>query len=85
MCVHDEDMVITDVRFLPIISAYAKRIGLVERIDALLDCEAEVSPGWVAPAMILDALSGRSPLFRMQEFYTLLEESMAQGSTHVGA
>jgi len=69
VCVHDEDMVITDVRFLPIISAYAKRIGLVERIDALLDCEAEVSPGRVVLAMILDALSGRSPLFRLQEFY----------------
>jgi hypothetical protein len=62
-------MVITDVRFLPIISAYAERIELVERIDALLDCEAEVSPGRVVLAMILDALSGRSPLFRLQEFY----------------
>jgi hypothetical protein len=41
----------------------------VERIDALLDCEAEVSPGRVVLAMILDALSGRSPLFRLQEFY----------------
>jgi transposase len=62
-------MVITDVRFLPIISAYAKRIGLVERIDTLLDCETEVSPGRMVLAMILDALSGRSPLFRLQEFY----------------
>lgn len=69
MCVHDEQMVITDVRFLPIISAYAKRIGLVERIDTLLDCETEVSPGRMVLAMILDALSGRSPLFRLQEFY----------------
>jgi transposase len=69
VCVHDEDMVITDVRFLPIISAYAKRLGLVERIDSLLDCETEVSPGRVVLAMILDALSGRSPLFRLQEYY----------------
>ncbi len=28
-----------------------------------------MSPGRVVLAMILDALSGRSPLFRMQEFY----------------
>jgi len=69
MCVHAENMQITDARFLPIVSAYAKKIGLVERIDALLDCEMEVSPGRIVLAMILDALSGRSPLFRMKEFY----------------
>ncbi|MFH1114669.1 MAG: DUF4277 domain-containing protein [Pseudomonadota bacterium] len=69
MCIHTENMQITDARFLPIISAYAKKIGLVERIDALLDCEMEVSPGRIVLAMILDALSGRSPLFRLKEFY----------------
>jgi len=69
MCFHTENVQITDVRFLPIVSAYAKKIGLVERIDALLDCEMEVSPGRIVLAMILDALSGRSPLFRLKEFY----------------
>jgi transposase len=54
----------SEVEHLPIISAYASRIGLVEAIDNLLDCEMEVSPG----RMILDSLSGRSPLFRMQGF-----------------
>jgi transposase len=69
MCIHAENMQITDARFLPIISAYAEKIGLVERIDALLRCEMEVSPGRIVLAMILDALSGRSPLFRLNEFY----------------
>lgn len=69
MCIHVENMQITDACFLPIVSAYAKKIDLVERIDALLDCEMEVSPGRIVLAMILDALSGRSPLFRLNEFY----------------
>ena len=69
MCIHAENMQITDARFLPIISAYAEKIGLVERINALLNCEMEVSPGRIVLAMILDALSGRSPLFRLKEFY----------------
>ena len=68
MCVHTENMQITDARFLPIVSAYAEKIGLVERIDALLDSEMEVSPGRIVLAMILDALAGRSPLFRLNEF-----------------
>jgi len=69
MCIHTENMQITDARFLPIVSAYAGKIGLVERIDALLRCEMEVSPGRIVLAMILDALAGRSPLFRLNEFY----------------
>lgn len=63
------DVQISDVRFLPLVSAYAKKIGLVEEIDRLLDCDMEVSPGRVVLALILDALSGRSPLFRLREFF----------------
>lgn len=64
-----QDFQICDVKFLPLVSAYAKKIGLVEEIDRLLDCDMEVSPGRVVLAMILDALSGRSPLFRLREFF----------------
>ena len=60
---------ISDVKFLPLVSAYAKKIGLVEEIDRLMDCDMYVSPGRVVLAMILDALSGRSPLFRLREFF----------------
>jgi transposase len=60
---------ITDARFLPVVSAYACRIGLVEEIDRLVVSDMEVSPGRIVLAMILDTLSGRSPLFRLQEFY----------------
>jgi transposase len=59
----------SEVKHLPIISAYVSRIGLVEAIDGLLDCDMEVSPGRMVLAMILDSLSGRSPLFRMEEFF----------------
>jgi hypothetical protein len=64
-----EDIQISDVKFLPLVSAYATRIGLVEEIDRLLDCDMEVSPGRMVLAMILDALSGRRPLFRLQQFF----------------
>lgn len=64
-----EDFQISNTGFLPIVSAYAARIGLVEEIDRLLKCQMEVSPGRVVLAMILDALSGRSALFRLEQFF----------------
>jgi len=58
-----------EVKHLPIISAFAQRLGLVEEIDSRIRGEMEISPGRVVLAMVLDALSGRSPLFRLHEFY----------------
>ncbi len=69
MASEGDDTRISNVGFLPIVSAYAARIGLVDEIDRLLHCEMEVSPGRVVLAMVLDALSGRSPLFRLEEFF----------------
>lgn len=60
-----EDSQISNTGFLPIVSAYAARVGLMEEIDRPLDCQTKVSPGRVALAMILDALSGRITLFRL--------------------
>ncbi|MFH1112353.1 MAG: DUF4277 domain-containing protein [Pseudomonadota bacterium] len=54
---------------MPIVSANAEMLGLVERIDALLDCEMEVRSGRIVLAIIPDAPAGRSPLFRLNEFY----------------
>lgn len=69
MSASQQNLLISDVRFLPMVSAYAAKIGLVEEIDRLLDCDMEVSPGRIVLAMIMDALSGRRPLFRLQEFF----------------
>lgn len=55
--------------FLPIVSAYAARIGLADEFHRPPFCEIEVSPGGVVLAMILDTLSARSPLFRLEEFF----------------
>ncbi|MBN2383464.1 DUF4277 domain-containing protein, partial [bacterium] len=54
---------------LPIITAFAHKLGLVEEIDSRIKGEMEISPSRVVLAMILDALSGRSPLFRLHEFF----------------
>jgi hypothetical protein len=73
---------ISDVRFLPLVSAYAHKLGLVEQIDRLLDCDMDVSPGRVVLAMILDALSGRSPLFRLRESFEDKDIELLVGGRH---
>ena len=57
------------VNHLPIIKAYADRIGLVPIINRLVDSEMEIDPGTVFLGMVLDTLSGRSPLYRLDEFF----------------
>lgn len=58
-----------DVKHLPIITAFAHKLGLVEEIDSRIKVDMEIGPGRVVLAIILDALSGRSPLFRLHEFF----------------
>lgn len=45
MEINGKEARISDVKYLPIISAYASCIELVEAIGGLLDCDMEVSPG----------------------------------------
>jgi len=64
-----ENLTFSDVGHLPIIKEYAKRINLVETLDAMVDSEMELSPGMTVLAMVLDTLSGRTPLYRLEEFF----------------
>ena len=58
-----------DVYHLPIIKAYADRIDLVNTINRLVPTKMEIDPGTLVLAMILDAVSGRHPLYRIDSFY----------------
>jgi len=64
-----EHLTFSEVGHLPIIKDYAKKIKLVETMDAMVDSEMELSPGVAILAMVLDTLSGRTPLYRMEEFF----------------
>lgn len=62
------NLTITDVQFLPIVKEYARRINLVDTINHLVDTEMALQPGPVVLGMVLDTLSGRSPLYRLKNF-----------------
>ena len=69
----------SDVRFLPIVSAFVKKIGVVDEINRLCPSEKDVSPGHVMMALILDTLSGRSPLYRLERSFEGMDLELLLG------
>lgn len=63
------DLTISEVGHLPIVKDFAKKIKLVETLDTMVDSQMELAPGVTVMAMVLDTLSGRTPLYRLEEFF----------------
>jgi len=53
---------------LPAAAAYCRRLGLVELVDRMVPTHMGLRPGLVVQAMVLDTLSGRTPLYRVETF-----------------
>ncbi len=75
-----EQMTFTDARHLPIVKQYAKRINLVETINQLVGSQMDLSPGMAILAMVLDTISGRTPLYRLTEFFEEKDTELLLGS-----
>src|SRR3954447_10222247 len=67
------------VQHLPIVKAYADKIGLVDAINQLVPTEMAIDPGTIVLGMILDTLRGRSPLYRLEEFFTHQDTALLLG------
>jgi hypothetical protein len=67
------------VQPLPIVKAYADKIGLVEAINAVVPTEMTIDPGTIVLGMMLDTLSGRSPLYRLEEFFMHQDTALLLG------
>jgi len=74
-------LTITDVGHLPIVKHYAKKIQLVETIDAMAQNQMHISAGLTVLAMVLDTLSGRNPLYRLQRFFQDKDTKLLLGET----
>lgn len=69
----------SDVSFLPIVSTYARELGVVEEINRLCGRTKGVNAGQVCLALILDTLTGRSPLFRLEDSFAHLDVELLLG------
>jgi transposase len=67
------------VQHLPIIKAYADRLGLVSLINHYVPTAMEVDAGTVVLGLVLDTLSGRSPLYRLEEFFAHQDTELLLG------
>jgi transposase len=65
---------------LPIVREYASRMGLVEIVDKVLVCDMRVSPGKILLGLVMNVLSGRSPLYRVEEFFRTRDVTLLLGS-----
>lgn len=53
---------------LPVAAAYCRALGLAELVDSMVPTRMRLRPGATVQAMVLDTLSGRSPLYHVEEF-----------------
>jgi transposase len=58
-----------EVHHWPIVRAFAERLGLRALINRLVPTEREFEPGLMVLAMLVDTLSGRSPLYHLESFF----------------
>jgi transposase len=75
------EIAVYPVQHLPIIKAYADQLGLVSLINHYVPTEMEVDAGTVVLALVLDTLSGRSPLYRLEEFFAQQDTALLLGKT----
>jgi transposase len=67
------------VYHLPIIKAYADQLGLVGLINHYVPTEMDVDAGTIVLGLVLDTLSGRSPLYRLEEFFAHQDTELLLG------
>ena len=60
------------VDHLPIVAQFAQRLGLEGIVNRLVNTQMEVEPGRIVLGLVLDTLSGRSPLYHLE---TAFEDS----------
>ena len=73
------EMQITQAEHLPLVAAFLERMGLAAVINAAAPTEMAVDLGSVVKLMILDTLSGRSPLYRLERFAASVDTELLLG------
>jgi Domain of unknown function (DUF4277) len=67
------------VQYLPIVKAYADKIGVVAVIKQSVPTQRAIDAGTMVLGLILDTLSRRSPLYRLAAFFAHQETALLLG------
>ena len=68
------------VASLPIIANFLQKLGITALVDAHVDSPQNISSGQVVAGMVMDTLSGRSPLYKLHEFFVGQDTELIFGS-----
>lgn len=66
--------------YLPVAAAYCRRLGLVDLVNDMVPSQMELKPGLAVQAMVLDTLSGRTPLYRVEDFMAAQDVELLLGT-----
>ncbi len=69
----------TNVNHLPIISYYAQQMGFEKIINELVPTKMEVDPGKIVLGMVIDILSGRTPLYHLEDSFNQMDCELLLG------
>jgi len=72
-------MNITQAEHLPVVAAFCRKIGLADTVNNAVPTEMSVDVGTVVKFMVLDTLSGRSPLYRLERFARSVDTGLLLG------
>lgn len=68
------------VACLPIVSNYLQKLGVTALVDAKVDSPQNIRSGQVVAGMVMDTLCGRSPLYKLNEFFIGQDMELLFGS-----
>jgi len=75
-----KNMIPQHVYHLPIIKAYADKLDLVNTVNKLVPSNMETDIGTVVLGLVIDTLSGRSPLYQLESFFEHTNRELLLGS-----
>ena len=76
-----QSMQIRRVDHLPIVAAFCRRVDLINTVNRVVPTQMTVDVGTIIQGMVLDTLSGRSPLYRLNEFFRHQDTELLLGRT----
>ena len=74
-----QPIAVAQVNHLPIVAEFARSLGLVEIVNRLVPVEMEVEPGVMVLGLVLDTLSGRSPLYHLESAFSDCDRAVLFG------
>ena len=74
-----DEMRVSQVEHLPLVAAFLERMGLASVVNAAVPSQMAVDLGSIVKLMVLDTLSGRSPLYRLESFAAALDTELLLG------